>query len=270
MTGETLPAVFPDVGEALLAGELGIDSALYVTTALDKVAQRGAGHPVNLAAAEQGIVALATRTPQDLAADAPVATHRDVVDVTEVWVTALDQDGVDPDAERAERGRGVSLGRVRDGLVSLSGYLVPETAAVLQRLFDAHFASPVRFQPHPEEQPADAEWDDTESIPEFRTLTQQRHDALTSILHGAATAPATPRASVSSLPRRVRTADGRVLCARLSGTRRAERRRSRRSCPAIPRPPRCDHDLQNACAPAAGTIRTRALQPSCGPHARTR
>ncbi|MFC3399387.1 DUF222 domain-containing protein [Microbacterium amylolyticum] len=126
---------------------MGIDSALYVTDALEKVNARGAAHPEHFAAAEEGIVALATRPARDLAADAPVATHRDVVDVTELWVTALDQDGVDPDAERAERGRGVSLGRVRDGLVSLSGYLVPETAAVLQRLFDAHLASPMRFQP---------------------------------------------------------------------------------------------------------------------------
>ena len=187
LTGEPLPAEFPTVAAALHDGSLGVDAALTITDALAKVRDRGAADPADVDAAEASVVALATG---DVAADeAPAETHDDIRAVTTLWATALDQDGVDPDAAYAERTRGVTLGRERDGLVPLSGRLMPETAGLLQRLFDAHLASPnrsVSFASSPEDADHDEPWSDTEHVLDPRTVPQRKHDALMGMLSAAA------------------------------------------------------------------------------------
>jgi 5-methylcytosine-specific restriction protein A len=99
----------------------------------------------------------------------------------QAWATFLDQDGPEPDDERAMRRRGFRLGRARDGLIAVTGDLMPEVAAGLQRLFDAHLAPRAGggFM-------TDAERADLARQAETRTADQQRHDVLAAIIDTAA------------------------------------------------------------------------------------
>lgn len=98
----------------------------------------------------------------------------------QAWAAFLDQDGPEPDDERAMRRRGFRLGRARDGLIAVTGELLPEVAAGLQRLFDAHLAprSGGGFM-------TDAERADLARQAEIRTADQQRHDVMAAIIDTA-------------------------------------------------------------------------------------
>ncbi len=54
-----------------------------------------------------------------------------------VWSMFLDQDGTEPRESRALRKRRLSIGVCRDGIVPISGNLLPEVAAQFQRLVDS-------------------------------------------------------------------------------------------------------------------------------------
>lgn len=193
LTGEALPAAYPAVAAALHDGSLGVDAAQTITDALAKVQDRGVAAPADVAAAEAGVVALATGHVEE--GESPADTHDDVRAVTHLWAEALDPDGIDPDAEYAERTRSVTLGRARDGLVPLRGRLMPEAAGKLQRLFDAHLASPngsVSFTASPEDADPDEPWSDTARVHDERTVPQRKHDALMGMLSAAAASPDAP------------------------------------------------------------------------------
>ena len=107
-TGEPIEAVFPLVAAALAAGELGADAAATIIRELDRA--RAVADPAALATAEQALVAEATGTGDG----APVRCTADELRVqAQAWSTFLDQDGREPDDERAMRRRGVRLGRAR-------------------------------------------------------------------------------------------------------------------------------------------------------------
>src|SRR5699024_9653960 len=105
LTGEPLPTAFAEVATAFHAGVLGVDAAHTITDALTKVRERGVADPADVAAAERSLVALATGDVTD--DEAPADTHDDVRAVTSLWPTAIDPDGVEPDAAYAERTRGI-------------------------------------------------------------------------------------------------------------------------------------------------------------------
>ncbi|MCO1338692.1 hypothetical protein BJH93_07285 [Kocuria polaris] len=163
LTGEELPARFPDIAEALHAGSLGIETAELLTGMLTRVGPRA--DPGAAAAAEAALVATATgRDPatQDTAGEdpaaedhdtpssgpdgstgngtcgMPAATFAEVKIHSQAWEAHLDQDGPDPEAARATARRGLSLGAARDGLIPVRGNLMPETAAQLTRLLSAY------------------------------------------------------------------------------------------------------------------------------------
>ena len=101
------------------------------------------------------------------------------------WACALDQDGAEPLEDRALRKRGVSLGAPQDGLVRLNGWLLPEVASVMQRIFDA-IDTPrrVRFvESDPDAAPVDKD---------TRTPQQRRHDAFATALNVAAASETLP------------------------------------------------------------------------------
>ncbi|GAA1814632.1 HNH endonuclease signature motif containing protein [Agromyces neolithicus] len=175
-TGEPIAAQFPLVASALAAGDLGADAASTIIRELDRT--RPVADPVALATAEQALVAEATGRGDG----APVCATADELRVqAQAWSTFLDQDGREPDDERAMRHRGFRLGRARAGLIPVSGDLMPEVAAKLTRLFDAHLSprSGTGFM-------TDDERASLAETGEQRTSDQQRHDVLAAVIDTAA------------------------------------------------------------------------------------
>ncbi|WP_242090703.1 DUF222 domain-containing protein, partial [Microbacterium lacticum] len=63
----------------------------------------------------------------------------------QTWSLALDQDGAEPRERVAERKRSLTLGAPTANGVPVRGTLLPEVAAQLQTIFDAHLAPTVAF-----------------------------------------------------------------------------------------------------------------------------
>ncbi|MFD4421725.1 DUF222 domain-containing protein [Agromyces sp. NPDC058484] len=176
LTAEPLPAQHPHVAAALAAGELGADAAATIIRELART--RTVADPQRLDVAERELVAQATGVGDA----SPIRCTADELAVqARAWAAFLDQDGAEPDDERAMRRRGFRLGRSRDGLVTVAGDLMPEVAAKLKRLFDAHLSprSGGGFL-------TDAERADVAAQAEIRTNDQQRHDVLAAIIDTAA------------------------------------------------------------------------------------
>ncbi len=176
LSGDPAEAVFPLVAAALAAGDLGADAACTIVRELDRT--RPVADPAALAAAERALVAEATGVGDGR----PVRCTADELRVqAQAWSTFLDQDGHEPDDERAMRRRGLRLGRARDGLVPITGDLMPEVAARLRRLFDAHLSprSGTGFM-------TDDERASLAASGETRSADQQRHDVLAAALDTAA------------------------------------------------------------------------------------
>lgn len=201
LTGHVRPARFPEVSCAFRSGTLSMDAACYLTDEFPRLERRGHTSAKERTIAEEEIIR-ATPTaidgvPAHDTAEAPddgvlPETFDEFRIVVDTWSTFLARDGIEPDAEYAERFRGLNLGRMRDGLVPVSGNLVPEAAAGLQLLFDAHNGSTTRFRTSPEDAPASAAWTDDEQVHDPRTAPQKRHDVLVSIIQTAAAATDTP------------------------------------------------------------------------------
>ncbi|MBM7831687.1 5-methylcytosine-specific restriction protein A [Agromyces cerinus] len=176
LTGDPLPARFPQVAAALADGALGADAAGTIVRELD--ATRRVADPSDLASAEHELVAAAIAS----GAAGPVRCSADELRVqAQVWAAFLDQDGAEPDDERTMRRRGFRLGRARDGLIPVSGELLPEVAGGLRRLFDAHLAPRSGGGFMTAEARADLDRNG-----EQRTAEQQRHDVVAAIIQAAA------------------------------------------------------------------------------------
>ena len=175
-TGESLEPSFPRVAAALAVGVLGADAAGTIVRELDR--PRRVADPVKFAAAERELVAAATGTGDG----SVIRCAADELRVqAQAWAAFLDQDGPEPDDDRAMLRRGVRLGRARDGLIPIRGELMPEVAAGLTRLFDAHLSprSSTGFMTDEEAAHFDASG-------EQRTTDQQRHDVLAAIVETTA------------------------------------------------------------------------------------
>ncbi|GAA1802762.1 DUF222 domain-containing protein [Agromyces neolithicus] len=177
-TGEPLEAEFPGVAAALAAGLLGADAASTIVRELDR--PRRVADPLKFAAAERELVAAATGTGDS--PGAPVQCAADELRVqAQAWAVFLDQDGPEPDDDRAMLRRGLRLGRARDGLIPIRGDLMPEVAAGLTRLFDAHLSPRSNTGFVTDEQAAHFD-----RSGEQRSTDQQRHDVLAAIIQTAA------------------------------------------------------------------------------------
>jgi hypothetical protein len=207
LLGEVLPAAFPVVAEALRNGVLGVETARVITDTLHRVRRHGAAPAEHVAVAEQQLVAAATGRPtaEDLPeGETPVpVTFAQLRIQADAWAAWLDPDGAEPDAERACRNRSLTLGTPRNGLVPIRGELMPETAAGLQRMFDAYLNPAVHFTPtgslgdglgaDPESRGSDDPWAGDEIVHDPRTAAQKRHDVLTAVIHTAAKHPDAPK-----------------------------------------------------------------------------
>lgn len=102
-------------------------------------------------------------------AEPALARDRDAVGVLcDVWTQAIDQDGPRPTDEEKLIKRGIRLGRMKDGLIPLSGLLAPEVAAAFSNLSDAINA--------PRNQRANGEKEDTEASDPSAVLQGQIED----------------------------------------------------------------------------------------------
>lgn len=177
LTGEERPARLPAVRGAFLDGFLGVDGVLAVAQPL--LAMRDRALREHVLAADELIAEIARGRGPDAA---PAASADQLRMHAQVWAALLDPDGAEPSDDERARRRSITIGRARNGLHPLRGDLLPETAAQLQRIFDADAGS-VRFtrgEPHEE--------DESASAPVFddRSPQQRRHDALANALAVAA------------------------------------------------------------------------------------
>ena len=228
LTGLTRPARFPEVSAAFRAGELGFDAACYITDEFARFERRGGASHDEVDVAEREIVEpVAPNSGTSTVAEVDTApaetalprTYDDLQIVVDTWTAFLGRNGVEPDTEQAERFRGVSLGRMRDGPVPLHGNLLPEAAAGLQLLFDAHNGSPTRFRPSSPEAGDDGA-DPERYLHDPRTAPQRRHDVMVSMIQTAAASSDAPSLG-GSAPTLVVTATVDDLD---HGTARIERR----------------------------------------------
>ncbi|CAH0220534.1 hypothetical protein SRABI98_02482 [Microbacterium sp. Bi98] len=207
VSGDRLPARWPALREALLDGVIGVAGMLAATEPIEKVSHRiGAADRLDadtcLARAARGIRPDAEAGP-DGEVRGPAPTLDELKLLAETLVALLDPDGDGPGDEPARR-RGITLGRVRDGLRSIKGYLTPEVAAQLELILDA-LNNPkgdgppmpgVAFTPAADRgdaedgDAADGDEDpynsDPRAVIDDRTPAQKRHDALAAALAIAA------------------------------------------------------------------------------------
>ena len=225
--GERLPGTFPLLRRALESGLVGLDTSREITSALQPALDHGAPLP-DVWAAERALVSAvlgmtgkdgedgnvawdldedldavvdALRPRSGSAVTLPSMAADDVAVMAKVWALHLDPDGALPDEGLGMRRRGLTLGVLRNGTVSLRGELLPEVAAQLQRLFDAHLNPRVASHGNAGQQEAraglreDAPAGDGSlpvAPPDPRSPLQLRHDALADILRTAAGCADTP------------------------------------------------------------------------------
>ena len=223
-SGGWLPALWPQLRAALMDGAVGITGLLAATGPIEQARGRiGAADRLRadaeLAAYARGFADAGSDA--DVDADAgvvidapeagPAATPEDLRVLAQRIVMFLDPDGAESSEEVAMRGRGVILGRVRNGLIPIHGDLLPETAGQLQRIWDAYLNPKVdgpplpgvRFVPSEERDAQDdrnvqgvQDRDDRDGgvLPsgdpggqvDTRTRAQKQHDAFTAMLGIAA------------------------------------------------------------------------------------
>lgn len=128
LTGEVLPAAFPQVAASVAAGAMGVDAAAVVTRCLGQADRNGAD-PAHIEAAERELVDEAVRVPAD-----------QIAVMARVWREALDPDGAQPREEKLRQQRHVTVGRERDGMVPFWGAAPPVEAAELKALFSESMA----------------------------------------------------------------------------------------------------------------------------------
>ncbi|TFC63509.1 DUF222 domain-containing protein, partial [Cryobacterium sp. TMT2-18-3] len=138
-----LAPYYPAVAGALTAGDLGVDAAEYIVTALDQVAARVA--PDDLGTAERALVASATGALTEETRGLPgegVAFPADLVrGMAGQWQARLDPDGTAPSEPVAEARSTVGFGLFRDGLYPLRGGVTAELRGIMNALFDTYLSA---------------------------------------------------------------------------------------------------------------------------------
>ncbi|TFC33972.1 HNH endonuclease signature motif containing protein [Cryobacterium sp. TMT2-42-4] len=195
-----LPPYYPAVAVALTAGDLGVDAAENIVTALDRVAARVA--PDDLGTAERALVAGATGAITDETRGLPgegFAFPADLVrGMAGQWQARLDPDGTAPTEPVAEARSTVGFGLFRDGLYPLRGGVTPELRGIMNAIFDTYLsAHAAPAFPTAEEQ---ALMDSGQLIPgaeaaalgDDRTSGEKRADILRGVFEAATRDTGTP------------------------------------------------------------------------------
>lgn len=132
-SGLPLPPLFPRVSEALKAGLIGVETAEVITRELSLAAPRA--EVEELAVAEGMLVGQATGTGDD--AGLPMPPDLIAIQARQ-WRDRLDQNGIEPRAEKAFQNRDFWVSRTPvDGLVKFGGLVTIDVGAKLHALFDS-------------------------------------------------------------------------------------------------------------------------------------
>ncbi|WP_158270253.1 HNH endonuclease signature motif containing protein [Mycetocola zhujimingii] len=185
--GFPLPPLFPVVGEAFRQGLIGVETAEVITRELSLAAPR----------AEVEHLAIAERT---LVSEAVGAGWRDGLPMSadlvgiqaRQWRDRLDEDGIEPNTDKAFQKRDFWIARgAKDGLVKFGGQVTVDVGAKLHALLDA-VLSPKTADRY-ETDPAGADGEITEGgeatdepIRARRTAGQQRADVFAAMIDALA------------------------------------------------------------------------------------
>lgn len=194
-----LPAKYPQLREAMVAGDVGVAGLVAAIAPLEQSGPRILEAELReadrqLGAFARGIDSVTDSDVTDSESDAanagPLPTPEELGLLARALVAYLDQDGAEPEDRRAARKRGLSIGDLREGTVPVRGELLPEVAGQLKLLLDAQLnprvdapedLSGVHFVPSDE-----LRQDDDLAHADERTRTQKQHDAFAAILNAAA------------------------------------------------------------------------------------
>ncbi|WP_040164048.1 HNH endonuclease signature motif containing protein [Microbacterium gorillae] len=177
-SGEQKPAEFPALREALTTGAIGADGLEAATRPLREIKDRV--EPADLAEVDEVLAAMTTTTGAPVMCD----TLREL---SLRLATDLDITGAEDEEEKSFRGRALRLGVKRNGLVPVSGQLVPDVAGALSVLLDSIN--------NPHGQPAGVKFrpsDESDENADARTMAQRNHDAPGTILAAVPNAPDMP------------------------------------------------------------------------------
>ncbi len=185
-TGEVLDAAFPQLRSAMLDGVVGVDGILAICDPLQASSPRIA--PSARRHAEEIVGAEARGEGPH---GAPPASAGILRVHAQAWALALDADGAEPRERAALRARGLTLGTATPTGVPIRGTLLPEVAAQLQTIFDAHLAPKVTFD-NPEAEAAYEDGSPVLTAEDTRTRAQKQHDVLAAALNVAASSGLLP------------------------------------------------------------------------------
>jgi hypothetical protein len=185
ITGEILPPKLPVVASAVAEGRLGMDTATVIAAALTAVA--GRAEPGMLANAEEALVASAVGVNQATGEQVAPFTADQTRIAAIQWQVALDPDGAEPREQRAMVERGFAKIGKRGDLTRYRLDAIPELAGKLERVLNAYLSPKTTGVFLTDEQRLDAELNG-----DSRSVGQQRHDILMTILDTAARSADTP------------------------------------------------------------------------------
>ncbi|WP_157000943.1 HNH endonuclease signature motif containing protein [Agromyces laixinhei] len=212
LLGIAMPPRFERVAAGFHTGELGIDSAVAITKALNAVLPHHANGDLDgVRAAEHELVCAAISVAAAPGAEvAAPATATETRMQAAVWAEVLDPDGAEP-SHRQWAARGFEFLPARDGLVPVRGALLPEVAGIVRRVFDSitNFRHSAGFMPvcdhdeagsahtgsahtgsaHTESVHAESE---ASGRKDPRTRAQRQHDAIATVFDIAARADELP------------------------------------------------------------------------------
>ncbi|MGJ0389748.1 DUF222 domain-containing protein [Microbacterium sp. CGR1] len=145
LSGERMPARWSELRLALLDGVVGVAGFLAATGPIERVWDRltvdqRLAADVALAGCARGHGLVADDDPDadDLeGVPGPAPTAQDLKALAEDLASMFDPDGEEPKDEDSKRRRGVTIGRLKEGVHAIRGYLTPEVAAQLQLIIDA-------------------------------------------------------------------------------------------------------------------------------------
>ncbi|MDH6238135.1 HNH endonuclease signature motif containing protein [Cryobacterium sp. CG_9.6] len=199
LLGQSVPVRHPAVAEGLTSGNLGVDAADVIVSALEQIATRVA--PDDLDRAERALVASATGaiTPEtEGLPGAGIAFPADLIRAqAHEWGAILDPDGAAPSDEQTAATSTVGFGLLKNGLYPLRGGVTPELRGVMNGVFatfiSAH-ATPAF--PSAEDQARMAAGElipGAEEICDDRTGGEKCADILRAVFDKTARDPKTPR-----------------------------------------------------------------------------
>lgn len=168
-SGGWQPARWPALRAALLNGTIGVAGLLAAVGPIENAQRRiddaaRSRADEQLASLARGLAAVGIEVagagsegPEDAGTEGegasghsgPPATPEDLRTYARVILAYLDPDGAEPAEEISMRGRGVTLGKAKNGLTPIRGELLPETAGQLMRIWDAYLNPKVEGPPLP-------------------------------------------------------------------------------------------------------------------------